>query len=277
MRTTAGKNAAKRFLALLVAGLVAVLLLSCGSDKDKAEREAKKTAQQAAEPRGNTREDSFQGAKRALNRQVYYDHRVTFYCQAAYDKNGAVILPAGFNTPKHMARASQIEWEHVVPAENFGRTFPEWRDGDPDCQDKRGPFKGRKCAERVSREYRLMQADMYNLYPAIGAVNAMRSNYNYALLPGAPNTFGSCGMKIQDNKVEPPEHARGAIARTVKYMAWAYPRFSLSRQQEQLMNAWDGMYPVDQWECTRSKRIEAIQGNENPMTKGKCQQAGLWQ
>jgi deoxyribonuclease-1 len=165
---------------------------------------------------------------------------------------------------------------HVVPAENFGRAFAEWRDGHPDCQDKRGPFKGRKCADRVSREYRLMQADMYNLYPAIGAVNAMRSNYNFALLPGAPNTFGACGMKIEGNRVEPPEHARGAIARTVKYMAWAYPRFHLSRQQEQLMDAWDRMHPVDQWECTRAKRIEALQGNGNPVVKGQCQQAGLW-
>jgi deoxyribonuclease-1 len=121
-----------------------------------------------------------------------------------------------------------------------------------------------------------MQADMYNLYPAIGAVNAMRSNDNYAMLPGAKNTFGSCGMKIEGNKAEPPEQARGTIARSTKYMAWAYPRFQLSRQQEQLMDAWDAMYPVDEWECTRARRIEAIQGNENPMVKGKCQQAGFW-
>ena len=30
----------------------------------------------------------------------------------------------------------------------------------------------------------------------------------------------------------------------------------MSRQQRQLMDAWDKMYPVDQWECTRAKRIE---------------------
>ncbi|GAB6124997.1 hypothetical protein JCM14124_07030 [Humidesulfovibrio idahonensis] len=276
MTTSAAAHAATRLATLAAYALLALVLLSCG-EGDKGKQETKKSAQKSAQPRGNTREDSFQGAKRTLSRAIYHDHRVTFYCQATYDENGTVPPPPGFTTPKHKARASQIEWEHVVPAENFGRTFPEWRDGAPECQDKRGPFKGRKCAERVNREYRLMQADMYNLYPAIGAVNALRSNYNYAMLPGVANTFGSCGMKIQDNKVEPPEHARGAIARTVKYMAWAYPRFELSRQQEKLMDAWDGMYPVDQWECTRAKRIEAMQGNENPMSKGKCQQAGLWQ
>lgn len=38
----------------------------------------------------------------------------------------------------------------------------------------------------MSAEYRLMQADMYNLFPAVGAVNAIRSNYNYELLPACP-------------------------------------------------------------------------------------------
>lgn len=271
MRTTAVKSAARRLAALLACCLVALALSSCG-DKDKAEPEA----QEAAQQRGNTHEDSFQGAKRNLERLVYHDHRITLYCQAPYRKDGTVSLLEGFTTSKHQARATRIEWEHVVPAENFGRTFPEWREGAPDCQDRRGPFKGRKCAERMNKEYRLMQADMYNLYPAIGAVNALRSNDNYAMLPGTPNTFGSCAVKIAGNKVEPPEHARGTIARTTKYMAWAYPRFKLSRQQEQLMNAWDAMYPVDRWECTRAERIEAIQGNESPMVKEQCQKAGLW-
>lgn len=115
---------------------------------------------------GNSHEDSFQAAKRVLESHVYPDHRVTIYCAATFDADNNVTLPPGFTTAKHQTRASKIEWEHVVPAENFGRTFSEWRDGHPDCQDKRGPFKGRKCAERVSKEYRFMQADMYNLYPA---------------------------------------------------------------------------------------------------------------
>ena len=61
--------------------------------------------------------------------------------------------------------------------------------------DRKGkPFKGRSCAEKVNQEYRFMQADMYNLFPAVGAVNAMRSNYNYAMLPDMESTFGSCPM-----------------------------------------------------------------------------------
>ena len=120
---------------------------------------------------GNTTNDSFSKAKKMLG-QVYADHRVTFYCGAAYDAQGNVTLPDGFETPKHEKRAGRIEWEHALPAENFGQAFHEWRDGSPECVDNKGnEFKGRKCAEKVNAEYRMMQADMYNLYPAIGAVN----------------------------------------------------------------------------------------------------------
>lgn len=163
-------------------------------------------------------------------------------------------------------------------AENFGRTFAEWREGDPQCVDNRGKaFKGRKCAEKVNKDYRYMQADLYNLYPAIGAVNALRQNYNFQMLPGEKPDFGSCEMKIENGKAEPPVRARGQIARTYKYMAEAYgPRYKMSRQQKQLMDAWDKMYPVDQWECTRAKRVERLQGNENVFVKSPCQQAGLW-
>lgn len=59
---------------------------------------------------------------------------------------------------------------------------------------------------------------MFNLYPVIGAVNALRSNYNFAMQPSEKNDFGCCAMKINNLKSEPPEIARGQIARTYLYM-----------------------------------------------------------
>lgn len=220
---------------------------------------------------GNTQIESFNKAKQILMTQIHVEHNRTLYCDAPYDSAKRVTLPAGFTTTKHLARAAKIEWEHVVPAENFGRSFAAWRDGDAACVDSKGKsFKGRKCAEKTVREYRLMQADMYNLFPAIGAVNAMRSNYNFTMLPQTPASFGSCAMKIENRKAEPPEIARGPIARTYLYMAATYPKFSMSRQTRQLMEAWDKMYPVSQWECTRADRIRDVQGNENPIMTSAC-------
>lgn len=220
---------------------------------------------------GNTTISSFSKAKKTLERSVYFDHRTTLYCGAKFDAKKNIILPSGFESEKHVKRSKRVEWEHAVPAENFGRTFSEWREGNKACVTSKGKkFKGRRCAEKTNEEYRLMQSDMYNLYPAIGSVNAMRSNYNFTMLPGEKSDFGSCDMKIDNKKAEPPENARGRIARSYMYMESAYPRYKMSKSQRQLMSAWDKQYPVSSWECKRAERIEKSQGNVNKIIKERC-------
>ena len=199
------------------------------------------------------------------------------YCSAVFNDKKIVTPPDGFETSKYKKRAKKIEWEHVVPAENFGQNFIEWREGHTDCVNNKGKdFKGRNCAGKVNITYRYMQADMYNLYPAIGAVNALRSNYNFTMLPNTNSDFGSCKMKIDAKKAEPPEAARGRVSRTYMYMDAAYPKYKMSKQQRKLMAAWNAMYPVDRWECVRARRIEAVQGNENTIVKNNCEESGLW-
>ncbi len=222
--------------------------------------------------RGNTTNESYVNAKRLLDHNVYFDHRVTLYCEAPFDKRRNITLPRGFTTPSDANRARRVEWEHVVPAENFGREFTEWKYGSSACFDNGRKFRGRNCAERANREFRLMHADMYNLFPSIGAVNKLRSNYPYTEFgPGVRPTFGSCEMKIRHKKAEPPEASRGEIARAVLYMAWAYPdRVKLKSSYIELMKRWNTRYKVSAWECLRAKRIKAIQGNANPFTEEAC-------
>jgi deoxyribonuclease-1 len=122
-----------------------------------------------------------------------------------------------------------------------------------------------------------MQADMYNLYPAIGSVNAARLNYNFTQFQvNVKSYFGSCAVKIQDKKVEPPFYARGIIARTYQYFEATYSRYKMSHTQRQLMYAWDKKYPVTEWECIRTCRIEKMQKNENKIVKDQCIEKGLW-
>ncbi len=216
--------------------------------------------------------DSFSKAKKLMMEIVYFDHRETLYCGATFDEKKRVTLPVGFHTEKHVKRSKRVEWEHVVPAENFGRTFSEWRDGHPRCVDSKGKaFKGRNCASKVNKEYRYMQSDLYNLYPAIGAVNAMRSNYNFTMLPDVKPAFGSCLVKVDARKVEPTIKSRGQIARTYLYMEQRYPRYKMSKFQKQLMHAWNKMYPVSAWECLRAERISKIQGNRNTLVTEQCE------
>ena len=68
-----------------------------------------------------------------------------------------------------------------------------------------------------------MQADMFNLYPAIGEVNGRRSNYSMAIINGEKREFGKCDVEIKNRKVEPREEIRGEIARTYLYMDSVYP------------------------------------------------------
>lgn len=96
------------------------------------------------------------------------------------------------------------------------------------------------------------------------------------MLPDEKPDFGSADEDFRPES-RAAVRARGQIARTYKYMAAAYgPRYQMSRQQTQLMDAWDKMYPVDAWECTRARRIKALQGNGNPFVELACQNAGLW-
>ncbi|MEZ4527713.1 MAG: endonuclease [Desulfobacterales bacterium] len=229
---------------------------------------------------GNISNDSFNKAKKSLERQVYADHRITFYCGCPFDQ-GKNVLSCDRYTPKSDSKRSRkVEWEHVVPAAHFGQSFKEWRDGHPDCVDGKGkPFKGRNCASKVAIPYRYMESDMYNLVPAIGEVNRLRSNFRFDMISGESREFGACDMEIdsQARVAEPPERVRGDIARTYKYMNQAYPGHGIiGRSSVKLFDAWDRQDPVDQWECERCRRIEAIQGNENPVVKEACKAAGLW-
>ena len=52
-----------------------------------------------AQAAGNEWNDSFSKAKKTLERQVYYDHRITLYCGAAFDEKKNVTLDGGSALP----------------------------------------------------------------------------------------------------------------------------------------------------------------------------------
>ncbi|CSF32357.1 endonuclease I [Shigella sonnei] len=113
---------------------------------------------------------------------------------------------------------------------------------------------------------------MYNLQPSVGEVNGDRGNFMYSQWNGGEGQYGQCAMKVdfKEKAAEPPARARGAIARTYFYMRDQY-NLTLSRQQTQLFNAWNKMYPVTDWECERDERIAKVQGNHNPYVQRACQ------
>jgi deoxyribonuclease-1 len=214
---------------------------------------------------GNTTIQSFSRAKK-LAHEVFAGHEQTLYCGCTYHGNQVDLESCAYTPRKTRARAERLEWEHVVPAHAFGQSFLEWREGHPACVDRKGnPFKGRNCARKVAMAFRFMDADLYNLQPESAEVNLLRSNYSMAMIPGEDRTFGRCDLEIAGRKIEPRPDIRGDVARTYLYMHAAYPgRGIISRQNQQLFEAWDTEDPVDEWERERARRIERLQGNRNP-------------
>lgn len=216
---------------------------------------------------------NFREAK-GLLRQIHSDQRVTFYCGCTYERNKPAFDQCGYKPKQAKAKlASRIEWEHIVPASKFGRSFTSWTQGDVQCVSKAGkPFKGRKCARKVSPRYNQMAADLYNLHPVIGEVNALRRNYPFADIPGEAREFGRCDIEIDNQTVEPDSAIRGDIARIYLYMATAYEgRAILTLETRARMTEWSATDPVDDWECERNRRIRVVQKSSNPILDRLCQ------
>jgi deoxyribonuclease-1 len=214
---------------------------------------------------GNTTIQSFNKAKELLQ-QVYQGHEEEYYCGCRFSGNTVDLKSCDYEPKKNMKKAECLEWDHVVPAEAFGQSFVEWREGDPSCVDRKGKsFKGRNCARKMSLTFRFMEANLYNLQPAIGEANWLRSDYSMAMIPGEAHEFEHCELKIQDRKVEPRREVPGDIARTYFYRHATYPgRGIISDKNRKLFEAWNPEAPVDDWERERARRIEQMQGNPNP-------------
>ena len=130
---------------------------------------------------------SFSTAKKKARNEVYSDHRITLYCSCAYSHStsasGGVIdaTACGYEVRVSELRGGRLEWEHIMPAFEFGHLRTCWRVGHSDCVKDGTPFKGRKCCEKsgVDPEFRKMEADLHNLAPSVGELNADRSNHPY--------------------------------------------------------------------------------------------------
>jgi len=218
----------------------------------------------------NRQVTNFAQAKKLASR-IHAEHPFTIYCPCRYSGKTVDLQSCEYSVHKDARRARRLEWEHVVPAEAFGKSFAEWRDGAPHCLKRGKVYKGRKCAG-TNTEFSRMEADLYNLWPSIGELNGLRSNYSMASIADAhPLTFGKCRAKIASRKFEPMDEYKGIVARVYMYMDLTYPgRGVISEKNRPLFEAWDRSYPVNSWECRRANKINEIQGNVNPILAERC-------
>ena len=179
----------------------------------------------------------FSTAKRHLIKTLP-ENAKSLYCGCDIKKQGKKLIPAPSNcgyiprntltsSGKVNVRALRIEWEHIVPAWEFGHQLQCWQNG------------GRKNCRKVSAKFRKMEADINNLAPAIGEINADRSNYRFGMLSENATQYGRCQVKVnfKQRVVEPPFYARKRIADTYAYMQKTYG-LKISAKQQKLFDAW---------------------------------------
>ena len=206
---------------------------------------------------------NFDQAKTLLRQHVYFDQNTQgdLYCGCQWDwrgRSGGSIsgqqaAACGLDQSYRSTRAQRTEWEHVFAASNAANHFQCWREG------------GRDHCQKTDPTFNAMEADMHNLTPVVGSLNAVRSNYKWGLILGEAREFGRCDFEVNRNQrlAEPPESARGMIARIKLYFADRY-NIRLSSQQRQLFQSWNAMHPVTDWELERDRRIAKLQGWHNP-------------
>jgi len=218
---------------------------------------------------------SFSKSKKLL-RQIYKGHQTSIYCDCKYNykdkknminKRSCGYIPRNMRTKKGKInqRAKRIEWEHLIPAENFGRQFSCWREGDARCVKKNGKaYKGRKCCEKVNKKYRIMQADMHNLFPSVGELNADRKNFRFDFMLPSQGQYGECKFNVlfKQKRVRVKEELRGVIARDYLYFNKRYG-MKLSKQELKKFTIYNTKYPASEWERERNKKIAKKQGNLN--------------
>lgn len=204
--------------------------------------------------------DDFAEAKRVAQR-VYSDEDQSFYCGCPMRWQGGKGIPdlkaCGYQVRKNGPRAQRIEWEHVMPAHQFGRGLACWQQG------------GREKCGNDDAEFRRMEADLFNLKPVIGEVNGDRANFAFALLPKVSQQHGSCPIKIDFKRklTEPRPEIRGDIARIYFYMADKYA-IALDHSQQQLLMDWHQADPVDARELQLNQRIAQQMGHPNYFVTG---------
>ncbi|MDP5142410.1 endonuclease [Rheinheimera baltica] len=203
---------------------------------------------------------NFDQAKR-LAQGIHAADAKSFYCDCDISWQGKKGSPnlatCGYQVRKNNQRANRIEWEHIMPAHHFGHQRQCWQEG------------GRKNCVKTDSVFRAMEADLYNLKPAIGEVNGDRSNYRFGVLPSTPAQHGACPVKVdfKQRVFEPAPPVRGDIARIYFYMADKY-NLNLSRAQQQLFMAWHKQDPVTTKEQDLNRQTAKEMGHDNPFVSG---------
>jgi deoxyribonuclease-1 len=207
---------------------------------------------------------SFSKAKSNLYKKVEGNSGLTFYTNCSWSKKKVDLESCGLQNSfptKHLKRAKRTEAEHIIPASWMYKKHGKYRE----CYTKAKVLgeTPRKYCQANDIDYRNAHNDLMNLVPAVGQLNALRSNKPFAekVSGKKEQTFRGNGkvFLITSRVAIPDKSIRGDIARVAFYMGETYG-VTYSRRQLELFKKWDKEDLVSQNEINRKQRIFKIQG-----------------
>jgi deoxyribonuclease-1 len=99
---------------------------------------------------------TFEQAKTQANK-IFLAHPKTLYCGCTFnEKHQLDLRSCHMQSAININRASRLEWEHIMPAENFGKNMACWK--KKLCKKNGKSFKGRRCCESISPKFRRQEA-----------------------------------------------------------------------------------------------------------------------
>ncbi|GBF41478.1 nuclease, EndA/NucM family [Leptospira ellinghausenii] len=226
------------------------------------------------ETNGKNRITDFQKAKRVLKR-FYEKVGKDFYCGCEFEKDeeefGRFKIKqntCGLQARKDSKRQNYIEWEHIVPAYSFGKTRECWT--KTNCEVGGKLLKGRKCCGATDPEFNLIEADLHNIVPVPGEINADRGIFPYGEIEGEPREYGLCDFEVnfKASIAEPKPDIRGDIARIYFYMEWRY-QIPIPEGKRKLYQNWHENDPPDTFEIRKNEIVERLQKIKNPFVEGE--------
>ena len=124
--------------------------------------------------------------------------------------------------------------------------------------------------------YRLISADLHNLFPMQSSVNLKRRNAEFGNIsdPEQPEAIKKgCALFKSFQDLEPADNLKGDVARVYLYMANTYNM--PIKANFQTMLEWNQLDPPDDAEKERNNRIESLQGTRNVFIDSPSQASAL--
>lgn len=213
----------------------------------------------------------FVKAKSNMYKKVYANSGLTFYTNCEWSNKKVDLESCGLQNSfpnKLMKRASRTEAEHIIPVSWMLKKNKIERS----CvaESKAHKDSPRKYCQKNDKEFRNAHNDLVNLRPAVGQLNANRSNKPFSdTLSGKKLvTYNGNGktFKVASRVAIPDESIRGDIARVAFYMSDTYG-VTYSKRQTQLFNEWNEEDVVSEEEVLLNNKIQKVQGKANHFVK----------